>query len=156
GSARGTLSEVTCHGAGLAIAPGEDWLAVGDLDDRVVIMSLDGTVRARLHGHTSLVAGIAITPDGGRVVSASDCRTIRVGDVAAAVGEPGEDPPARHDPDAVAMAGDGSYLVTAERGGLILWDPGANPLKQGTGDWRSGVAVSTDGALIASTEVSGH
>jgi WD40 repeat protein/acylphosphatase len=44
--------------------------------------SLDATAHARLEGHTDRITGLAVTPDGGRAISTSRDRTIRVWSVA--------------------------------------------------------------------------
>lgn len=154
GSPRGEFDDDVFHGS-LAIAPDGDWLAVGDVDENILIMGLDGSVRARLHGHTKAIAGLAITPDGRRVVSASGDHTVRVWDVDLAVAEPAE-PRERHNLRGIAVAPDGSYVVTAGVPGLTRWDADGNERGRGPDDGTLSVAVAPDGRSLLSGGFTGR
>ncbi|MFC5834195.1 hypothetical protein [Nonomuraea insulae] len=149
GSPRAAFDDDLLHGYGLAIAPDGDWLAVGDIDENILIMGLDGSVRARLPGHTKAITGLAITPDGRRVVSASGDRTARIWDADLAVREPAE-PRERHDLRGIAVAPDGSYVVTAGVQGLTRWDADGNRRWRESDGRTLSVAVAPDGRSLLS------
>ncbi|MCF6470049.1 hypothetical protein FAF44_16840, partial [Nonomuraea sp. MG754425] len=156
GAPRAELDTVFCHGTGLAIAPGDRWLAVSDFDGNIAILDRDGTPRARLNGHTDTITGLAISPDGRLLASASGDRTVRVWDVDLAVRAGAADPPARHDVRGIAVAGDGSYLVTAGLSGLTVWNPDGTVRGRGPRQWTGSVAVAADGAYALSVDSQGR
>ncbi len=123
---------------------------------------LDRLARAQgrtLEGHTGVVRGVAYSPDGGRIASASWDRTIRIWDTAtgrvirsAAAGQPVH---------AVAFHPDGARLASAgAKGELILWDAGTGqPIRSLLGHDPTRliehVAFSRDGKTLASTSRDG-
>ena len=108
-----------------------------------------------LEGHTHDVNSAAFSPDGKRVVSASDDETVRVWD--AATGKPIGEPLRGHSDavNAVAFSPDGKRIVSAsDDKTLRLWDPDTGrPIGQplrGHTDAVNAVAFSADGKRIVS------
>ena len=82
-----------------------------------------GTERATLSGHTDLVYGCAVSPDGAWIVSASWDRTLRVWDVA--TGAQRGSLIGHTDPVvACAVSPDGAWIVSASWDRTLkIWDP---------------------------------
>ncbi|MFF3666161.1 hypothetical protein [Microtetraspora malaysiensis] len=148
GGLRAEFDDGMCHGGGLAISPGGSWLAVGEIDDNVVLRDVDGTILARLHGHTDDITAVEIAPDGTWLASSSDDRTVRIWDVGIALRE---DVPGRAGERrlySVAVAPDGSWLATTGLCGLTLWNPDGSVRHQGPDLSGGSVAIAPDGTYL--------
>src|SRR5712671_5611389 len=107
------------------------------------------------HGHYYSVISVAFSPDGFRIVSGSEDKTIRLWD--AETGDPIGKPLDRHSDgvNSVAFSPDGSRIVSGSWDKTIrLWDaetgdPIGKPL-EGHCDGVSSVAFSRDGSRIVS------
>ena len=108
-----------------------------------------------LPGHTDSVLSVAVSPDGGRIVSGSDDSTVRIWD--AQTGEPIGQPLQGHTDRvlSVAVSPDGGRIVSGSADRTVrIWDaqtgePIGQPL-QGHTDRVLSVAVSPDGGRIVS------
>ena len=106
---------------------------------------------ATLRGHSDSVSGVAFSGDGGRVVSSSDDRTVRIWDVST---QKEIEPHLTLDAGAtaVAMSRTGLVAAGAEDGTVWVWDPSRpgsqRPIVEG-GAPISDVALSPDGSLLA-------
>jgi WD40 repeat protein len=123
---------------------------------------LDRLARAQgrtLEGHAGVVKGVAYSPDGGRIASASWDRTIRIWD--AATGRVIRAAVAAQPVHAVAFHPDGARLASAgTKGELILWDAGTGQtirslLGHDPARLIEHVAFSRDGKTLASTSEDG-
>jgi WD40 repeat protein/tetratricopeptide (TPR) repeat protein len=128
-------------------------VVTGSQQDARVWDARTGTELFKLKGHTGIVWGIAVMPDGSRIVTGSEDGTARIWD-------------ARTGPEllaikghsgliwGVAMTPDGTRVVTGAwgRGQARVWDAKSGAelfeLKGHTAD-VNGIALSPDGARIA-------
>ena len=123
--------------------------------DKAVDTAYDAFARtgiiATLRGHSDSVSGVAFSGDGGRVVSSSDDRTVRVWDVST---QKEIEPHLTLDAGAtaVAMSRTGLVAAGAENGTVWVWDPSRpgsqRPILEG-GAPISDVALSPDGSFLA-------
>ncbi|KZV60619.1 WD40 repeat-like protein [Peniophora sp. CONT] len=108
-----------------------------------------------LTGHTGPVSSVVFSPDGTRVVSGSDDKTIRIwnAETGQAVGKPLEEH-AGH-VNSVVFSPDGACIASGSVDKTIrIWDaetgqPAGKPLEGHTG-WVNSVAFSPDGTRIVS------
>jgi WD40 repeat protein len=113
----------------LAFSPDSKLLAAGcgAGDNDVHIWDLAAGTEVRLAGHSGWVAGLAFSPDGQTLASASADQTLRLWDVTRKV----ETRPFLGNVDevwAVAWSPDGQDLVTGARDGSVrYWDPVVKP-----------------------------
>src|SRR5262249_31329655 len=113
-------------------------------------------VRLTLSGHTDMVVGVAISPDGTRLVTTSRDKTAKVWDVVS-----GREllTLAGHTDwvSGVAFSPDGTRLVTASRDKTAkVWDVASGRellTLAGHTDWVSGVAFSPDGTRLATASL---
>jgi hypothetical protein len=110
-----------------------------------------------LIAHTNAVNGVAFSPDGQLMATASTDGTAQLWDVA--TGQPNGQPLTRPIPNGVnglTFSPDGRLLATANGDATVqLWDvatgqPHGEPLTGHT-DWVDGVSFSPDGRLLATT-----
>ncbi|CCA76411.1 related to WD40-repeat protein (notchless protein) [Serendipita indica DSM 11827] len=146
----------------LPFTPTESHLHIEGLDmyknTLKVTKGLEKTYRGlpeALRGHTNGVTAIAFSPDGSRIVSGSDDKTIRLWD--AETGQSLGEPFRGHTNSvtAVAFSPDGSRIVSGSYDKTIrLWNAETgqslgDPLRGHT-DWGGAVAFSPDGLEITS------
>ena len=109
-------------GWGLSFHPSGDWMAFGGWTS-TVFWPLSKTYPLVLPGHEALVYKVAFTPDGSHLVSSSDDGSVRLWSLEADSRERSrvldrvEGPWAS--PWAMAMAPDGSFVVTGSRQGRV-------------------------------------
>src|SRR5262249_10542076 len=110
-------------------------------------------LRRRLGGHAGVVNACAVTPDGRRVVSASDDGTLKVWDLASgALGATLEGHAGWV--RACAVTPDGRRVVSAsDDGTLKVWDLASGALEatlEGHAGWVSACAVTPEGRRVVS------
>ena len=117
-------------------------------------------LRFIIAGHTDKVSGVAVSPDGKTVASASSDGTIGLWDTS--TGKPSHAPLRSTEGgfESLAFSPDGKYLATGEGGRtgsaggrIVLWDVagGYAPevLASGGGEWVDALAFSRDGKTLA-------
>jgi WD40 repeat protein len=146
-AASGSVDELTFSPDGTLLAAAREY----------AVELRDGTTGRPLRvlaGHTEAVQGLAFSPDGGRLASASRDGTVRIWDVP--TGQVGR-VLAVDGPRAVRFSPDGTRLAVAGYRGLFVLDPASGDiagaemvLAPDTG--FDSVAFSPDGSLIAALE----
>jgi sterol desaturase/sphingolipid hydroxylase (fatty acid hydroxylase superfamily) len=142
----GATLGVTLSGDGRRLAAADAWSArVRDLSP--------GGMDHTLEGHRDLVYAVALSPDGGRVVTGSFDTTVKVWD--AATGATTHTLTGHAGPVySVAVSGDGQRIVSGGKDGTVrVWDAvTGHELLSLTGhtDSVTGVAISGDGRRIVS------
>ena len=109
----------------------------------------------QLRGHGGWINSVAFSPDGSKIISGSDDKTIRVWDASTGIEML---PPLRgHDDsiNSVAFSPDGSKIISGSDDKTIrVWDASTSietlPPLRGHDDWINSVAFSPDGSKIIS------
>lgn len=142
----------TVFGA-FTVSPDGTRIAGEGVGNDFLIRELDPVRESVLGGHTDVVTDLAFCPAGDWLASTSYDGTVRLWDTAV-VPPPPDEHLRRGAVDAIAVAGDGSVLVTAGgRAGLTFWDEGGSVLETvHEDDWFQEVAISADASLIAATD----
>jgi hypothetical protein len=109
--------------------------------------------RAIIKGHEGAVQSVAVTPDGSRIVSGSDDKTIRIWD-AKTFTELAQLKGHKDSVQSVAVTPDGARIVSGSSDNTVrIWD--AKTFKElaqlkGHEDWVQSVAITPDGTRIVS------
>ncbi len=141
--------------------PGEnsDYIAVGCDDGEVVVRDArNGEILWVLEGHVNGVQGIACSPDGTQLASASNDKTLKIWDPKKGINTDtleGHGDTVR----SVVFNYDGSLLASASYDGTVkLWDPLSGELLttlEGHNGGVIGVSFNHDGSLLASASTDG-
>jgi WD40 repeat protein len=138
----------------LAFAPAGDWLATGD--GSVSLWPLARTYPRVLRGHEAGIGGLAFTPDGTRLASASEDGSVRLWPLSRGVGDRSrnlfQDQGALSYPHRIAMAPDGSFVVVGALAGKVRVLPlDGGPARDliGFTDVIRSLAVGPGGRLVA-------
>ncbi|MGH2412846.1 MAG: WD40 repeat domain-containing protein [Microcystaceae cyanobacterium] len=138
----------------LAINPSNGYiLASGHIGGKVKFWNLKtGKLVSEFSPHTETITGLAYTPDGSKLLTASEDRTVKVWDLD--TGQllytlTGHSSGIR----AIAMNPDGQTLASASNDGVRLWNiQNGEQLRRliAHEDWVQSLAFSPDGHLLAS------
>jgi WD40 repeat protein len=155
---------------GVAVRKGDKHVAVGTADGGLVVLDVSTGTPKELFSqsaHIAGVAGVAYTPDGGRVATVGGDGAVRVWTVGEAGGllplarfegtpKPGSS--TGFSPlSGVAFSPDGRLLASVGADGVVrLWDVQTKAEVRGlrgATDWATAVAFSPDGRMLASAGV---
>ena len=117
-------------------------------------------LRFIIAGHSDKVSGVAVSPDGKTVASASSDGTIGLWDTATGKASHAPLKSAEGGFESVAFSPDGKYLATGEGGRsgsvggqIVLWDVASGYMPEvlapGGGAWVDALAFSRDGKTLA-------
>ncbi|GAA2354656.1 WD40 repeat domain-containing protein [Nonomuraea africana] len=141
----------------LAAAPDGTMVAGEGSGTDILLRTLEPVTESRLTGHSMLPTDIAFSPDGGWLASVSHDGTVRLWDADGPAGSAAPDEHLRHESiRSLAVAGDGSVLVTAGTSGLTFRDAEGSALLTAHDDERfTAVAVCADGSALAAVDDEG-
>jgi NACHT domain/WD domain, G-beta repeat/Pentapeptide repeats (8 copies) len=133
-------------------------LAIGRAAAVELVDIADGRTVRFLAGHTGAVLGVAFSPDGAQLATASDDATARLWDTATGAARLTLQGHTRG-VGGVAFSPDGAQLATASDDATArLWDAATGTPRrtlQGHTSWVRGVAFSPDGAQLATASADG-
>jgi WD40 repeat protein/serine/threonine protein kinase/two-component SAPR family response regulator len=148
-------------------SPDGAYLATNIANRQVIIWDLaaslangSGQAATTLIGHTGFIIGIAFSPNGDYVATASQDGTAKVWDARSGLEQFSLTGHATH-PRLVAFSPDGSHLLTVGGDGARIWDgslPGNQEVMALSGPVRSGllsIALSSDGSYLALGGING-
>jgi WD40 repeat protein/tRNA A-37 threonylcarbamoyl transferase component Bud32 len=143
-----TLFHVSQLATALALAPGDDLLAVGDEQGRVTLWAVpDGKPVGTCRMSTSAIHAAAFSPGGTRLAVADASRAVTVWDVHQRI-PLAHCRGAQHDTYALAFSGDGTLLASGGSGPALVWDSATG--KRLLGLHNSGVVTSVAFAPVGS------